>query len=52
MLRFYECNQNLWKAAIEPRIPALIEPFNAALENRGREQTYMKIYERVVSQGH
>jgi len=47
MLRVFEYNQNLWKSTIESDIPNLVEHFKAAWDNRGSEQTYMKILRRV-----
>lgn len=48
MLRVYEYNQNLWKSTIEADVPALVEHFKAAWNNRDSDQTYMKILRRVT----
>jgi hypothetical protein len=50
MLRVYEYNQNLWTSTIETDLVALVEHFKAVWENKGSEQTYMKILRRTVSQ--
>ena len=48
MLRVYEYNQNVWKSTIEADVPALVEHFKAAWNNRDSDQTYMKILRRVT----
>ncbi len=49
ILRVYEYDQNLWKSTIETDKPNLIEHFKAAWENKGSEQTYLKILRRGAS---
>lgn len=46
MLRVYEYNPNLWRSTIEADLKELVEHIKAAWDNRGSEQTYMKILRR------
>lgn len=49
MLRVYEYDQNLWRTTVDHDLPLLTAHFKAAWDNRGSEQTYMKILRRVAS---
>ncbi len=46
MLRVYEYNQNLWPSTIESDLKSLIDHIKGAWDNRGSEQTYMKILKK------
>jgi hypothetical protein len=46
MLRVYEYNQNLWPSTIEADLSSLIDHIKGAWNNRGSEQTYMKILKK------
>lgn len=49
MLRVKEYSQNLWKSTIEKDLPELTNHFKAAWENKGSDQTYMKILRKQAT---
>lgn len=49
MLRVKEYNQNLWKSTIEKDLPELTDHFKAVWENKGSDQTYMKILRKQAA---
>ena len=47
MMRVVEYQPHLWRSTVEADVPELTKHFKAAWDNRGKDQSYMKILRRA-----